>query len=104
MGTTYGSVSDPENSTLSIGDINGHFVSNSIIGSGGAIYNYISRGSDFSNIKMPYGGNTALNDAEFMKLEQMYNQAANATGLNSTNPFMQTMPHTINQNNFSTLP
>lgn len=59
---------------------------------------------DFSNIKIPYGGNTALNDAEFMKLEQMYNQAANATGLNSTNPFMQTMPHTINQNNFSTLP
>ena len=57
---------------------------------------------DFNNIKMPYGGNTAFNDDEFLKLQQMYNQAANSSGLNSTNPFTPSMPYQMNPNNSST--
>ena len=57
---------------------------------------------DFNNIKMPYGGNTAFNDEDFLKLQQMYNQAANSSGLNSTNPFTPSMPYQMNPNNSST--
>ena len=57
---------------------------------------------DFNNIKMPYGGNTAFNDEEFLKLQQMYNQAATSGGLNSTNPFKPAMPYQMNPNKSST--
>ncbi len=57
---------------------------------------------DYTKANIPYGGNTAVNDAEFLKLQQMYNMAANSNGINSTNPFMQPMPY-MPMTNFSTL-
>lgn len=58
---------------------------------------------DYTKMYIPYGGNSnIMSDAEFMKLQQMYNQAANPNYTYQQNPFMQMSPY-MPQQNFSTL-
>ena len=58
---------------------------------------------DYTKMNIPYGGNSnIMSDAEFMKLQQMYNQVANPNYTYQQNPFMQTSPY-MPQQNFSTL-
>ncbi len=58
---------------------------------------------DYTKMNIPYGGtNSTINDVEFLKLQQMYNQAANPNTTYMQNPFMQTT-HYMPQTNFSTL-
>ena len=58
---------------------------------------------DYTKMNIPYGGtNSTLNDTEFLKLQQIYNQAANPSSMYMQNPFTQTTPY-MPQTNFSTL-
>ena len=58
---------------------------------------------DYTKMNIPYGGtNSTIDDTEFLKLQQMYNQAANPNTTYMQNPFMQTTPY-MPQTNFSTL-
>lgn len=57
---------------------------------------------DYTKANIPYGGDAnIMSDADFLKLQQMYTQAANPNGMFQSNPFMQQNPYI--QQNFSTL-